>query len=59
MITDNKILLGKMNILMYFLTKEVARTSFTDFIEELDISDDDYKAIKKEWAKIGIVDLYC
>ena len=48
----------KMNSLMYFLIKGAARDSFTDFLEDLGIDDEDYKAIKKEWAKIGITSTY-
>ena len=48
----------KMNSLMYFLVKGAARYSFTEFLEELGISDEDYKAIKEEWAKIGITSTY-
>ena len=48
----------KMNNLMYCMTKEAARSSFADFLEELDISEDDYIAIKEEWAKVGITRTY-
>jgi hypothetical protein len=48
----------KMNTLMYFLTKEAARVSFVEFLEELDISEDEYSAIKAEWEKIGINKTY-
>ena len=48
----------KMNNLMYFLGKEAARTSFSEFLEELNITDEDYEEIKKEWAKIGITKTY-
>ena len=50
--------LEKMNLLMYVLTKEAARYSFTEFMEELNITDDDYAAIKEEWKKIGITNAY-
>ena len=43
-----------MNRLQYFLVKEAARSSFSEFLEELEISDDDYEEIKKEWERIGI-----
>ena len=48
----------KMNTLMYFLVKEAARSSFVEFLEEIEISDDDYEEIKKEWGKIGITRTY-
>jgi orotate phosphoribosyltransferase-like protein len=48
----------KMNTLMYFLTKEAARSSFVEFIEDIGISDEDYKDIKAEWKKIGITKTY-
>lgn len=51
--------LEKMNSLMYFMTKEVARSSFKEFLEDLGISDDEYDLIKKEWEKIGITKTYC
>tara|TARA_R110002033_G_scaffold154855_1_gene191185 strand:- start:151 stop:285 length:135 start_codon:yes stop_codon:yes gene_type:complete len=37
----------KMNNLMYALVKGAARCSFSEFLEELDISYDDYAAIKE------------
>ena len=49
----------KMNTLMYFLVKGAARESFMEFLEELDISDDEYEEIKLEWKKIGINRTYC
>ena len=48
----------KMNTLMYFLTKEAARSSFMEFIEEIGISEDEYEEIKTEWEKIGITKTY-
>ena len=54
---DN-IRIEKMNSLMYFLVKGAARDSFAEFLEELGIDDDDYAAIKAEWAKIGITSTY-
>jgi len=50
--------LKKMNLMMYCLTKEAARYNFTEFLEDLGITDDDYKTIKEEWAKIGITNTY-
>ena len=48
----------KMNSLMYFLVRGAARYSFSEFLEEVGISDDEYKEIKKEWEKIGITKTY-
>lgn len=48
----------KMNTLMYFLTKEAARSSFSEFLEEIGVSEYEYEAIKNEWAKIGIDKTY-
>ena len=45
----------KMQSLMYALTKNAARTSYADFLEDLDISDDEYDQIKTIWKeKLGI-----
>lgn len=51
-------LLEKMNNLMYFLVKDAARQSFSEFLEDLDISHDEYEEIKAEWKKIGISKTY-
>jgi len=48
----------KMNTLMYFLIKNAARDSYQEFLDGLEISDEDYAEIKKEWAKIGITETY-
>ena len=48
----------KMNKLMYSLVKEAARSSFSEFLSDLGISDADYEAIKAEWLKIGITETY-
>ena len=48
----------KMNELMYSFTKDAARLSFVEYREDMGISDEDYEAIKKEWAKIGITSTY-
>ena len=46
---------AKMQRLMRALTKEAARFSYADFLENLDISDEDYEAIKEEWkTKLGV-----
>jgi hypothetical protein len=45
----------KMQKLMYALTKNAARWSYAEFLEDLGISDEDYAAIKSEWLeKIGV-----
>lgn len=45
----------KMQRLMYFLTKNAARSSYSDFLEELNISDEDYREIKSIWLdKLGV-----
>ncbi len=49
---------NKMNLLMYYLIKDAARDSFSEYLEGLDIDDDDYAEIKAEWAKIGITKTY-
>ena len=54
----NDELIKKMNHLMYYLTKMAARSSFADFLEDLDITEDEYKEIKAQWAKIGINKTY-
>ena len=41
----------KMQRLMYALIKNAARYSYKEFLEELEISEDDYKEIKKIWAE--------
>ena len=48
----------KMNELMYSFTKDAARSNFAEYREEKGISAEDYEAIKKEWAKIGITSTY-
>lgn len=54
----NEDLNKKMNTLIYFLTKEAARSSFVEFLEHCDISEDEYELIKKEWEKIGMTGVY-
>lgn len=47
---------GKMQVLMYALTKHAARNSYMDFLNDLGISEDEYDAIKEIWAdKLGVV----
>jgi len=49
----------KMQDLMYKLTKEAARTSYREFLENCGINDEDYKKIKEIWGtQLGIVP-YC
>lgn len=47
----NEDLQKKMQSLMHSLTKEAARYSYNDFLNNLDISEDDYKLIKTEWKE--------
>lgn len=49
----------KFGRLMYFLTKLAARDSFVDFLEDLDISEDEYEEIKKYLEETYKVKLYC
>lgn len=45
----------KMQRLMYTLTKDAARTSYSKYLENLDITDDDYEQIKAIWLnKLGV-----
>ncbi len=44
----------KMNKLMYSLIENSSNYDYDEFLQYLDISEEDYEAIKKEWAKIGI-----
>jgi hypothetical protein len=45
----------KMQELMYALTKNAARASYSDFLEGLGIDDNMYNKIKKEWEeKLGV-----
>jgi len=39
----------KLQTLMYFLTKNAARNSYREFLEDLGISEEDYKEIKAIW----------
>ena len=54
----NEDLSKKMNTLIYFLTKEAARSDFVEFLENCNVSQDEYDLIKKEWEKIGMTDVY-
>lgn len=45
----------KMQTIMYALTKNAARVSYMDFLENCGISDDDYEKITQIWKeKLGI-----
>ena len=45
----------KMQALMYALTKNAARESYSDFLDYLGINDEDYEEIKKAWEeKLGV-----
>ena len=48
----------KMNDLIYKLTKDAARSSFADYLDDLSITEEEYAEIKKELAKIGITKTY-
>lgn len=51
----NEDLQKKMQTLMYALTKEAARSSYVEFLEDRGISEDDYEEIKKVWEeKLGV-----
>jgi len=51
----NEELQKKMQKLMYFLTKNSARGSYREFLEDLDISEEDYQEIKRVWKdQLGI-----
>lgn len=42
---------AKMQSLFYALTKAAARSSYSDFLADLDISDDEYDQIKAVWKE--------
>lgn len=45
----------KMQTLMYFLTKNAARQSYAEFLEDLNITEEDYEEIKALWKeKLGV-----
>ena len=50
----NEELLIKANDLFYTLTKDAAREDFIEYLEELDISYDEWEEIKEHLSKIGI-----
>jgi hypothetical protein len=54
----NEQLKTKMNHLMYSLTKDAAIDSFEEYLEDLDISMDEYQEIKDVWERIGINKTY-
>ena len=41
----------KMQTLMYMLTRNTARSSYREFLEDLNISEDDYEKIKHIWKE--------
>ena len=49
----------KFGQLMYFMGKLAARDSFADFLEEIDISEDEYEDIKIYLEKTYGIKLYC
>ncbi len=51
----NEELQKKMNALMYALTKNAARNSYSEFLDGCGIDDNDYKEIKTIWKeKLGV-----
>lgn len=44
--------------LMYALTKDAARSSFLEYLAELEISEEDYRAISKYLHKTYSVETY-
>ncbi|CDH25143.1 hypothetical protein [Xenorhabdus bovienii] len=44
----------KLQTLIYFLTKEAARNSYSDFLEGLGISNEEYSEIKAWFSQLGI-----
>ena len=51
----NEDLQKKMQTLMYFLTKNAARSSYREFLEQCGIDDHDYEEIKAIWKeKLGV-----
>lgn len=43
-----------MSALVYALTKEAARSSFVEFLENWDITEDEYEQVKEYWLSQGI-----
>ncbi len=54
----NEELQKKMNTLMYALTKEAARSSFVEWLEEWGITEEEYEQIKAHWKTLGINGTY-
>jgi hypothetical protein len=51
----NEYLQKKMQAIMYALTKNAARNSYSEFLEDLDIGEEDYEEIKQVWKdKLGV-----
>lgn len=48
----------KFGTLMYFLTKDAAKYSFIEFLEECDISEEEYGEIKKHLESTYNIKLY-
>lgn len=48
----------KLQVLMYALGKEAARSSFRDFLDESGITDDEYEEIKAFLHQFGVT-TYC
>lgn len=48
----------KFGTFMYFLTKDAAKYSFSEFLEECDISEEEYGEIKKHLESTYNIKLY-
>ena len=48
----------KANRLFYFMGKECARSSWTEFREECEVTDEEWHEIKEALATIGITSTY-
>jgi len=44
----------KLQVFMYYLTKNAANYSYADFLKDIDISEDEYEKIKEFFSKLGI-----
>ena len=51
--------LKTLNKLIYAMSKESAKLSFIDFIEEWEITEDAYESMKSELSSFGINKFYC
>ena len=51
---ESDLILEAKNNLIYSLTKEAARSGFIDFLEAIEVTEEQYEAIKAEWIEQGI-----